>query len=73
MGTLVHRSRSALRGQILAKVEVGGLQLSSSMENCPRITSNLGRVVEKVRIRDPLQGPFRNGVPTGEGMLSVRL
>jgi len=31
------------------------------------------RVVEKVRIEDPLQGPIRNGVPAGEGVSSVRL
>lgn len=80
MGTLVHRNRSALRGQTIAKVEARSLQLSISMENCPQNHSKtcrnhvglLRRSESEIRF-EALQGPFRNGVPTGEGMSSVRL
>jgi hypothetical protein len=47
------------------------------MENLPpeslQNMQDACRVVEKVRIEDPLQGPFRNGVSTDEGVFSVRL
>jgi hypothetical protein len=60
--------------------EGGGMRslhfLISMPDLPPELLQNMQeacRVVEKVRIEDPLHGPIRNGVPAGEGLSSVRL
>lgn len=81
MGMLVLQEPITLRGQTIAKVEACGarspLHFLVSMPNLPpELLQNMHeawRVVEKVRMADPLQGPIRKGVSAGEGLSSVRL
>lgn len=77
MGMLVHQSRSLSVGRPSRRWRHAVSPFLISMENLPpeslQKMQDACRVVEKVRIEDPLQGPFRNGVSTGEGVFSVRL
>lgn len=78
MGMLVLQSRSLSVGRRLRRWRHAvALHFLVSMPNLPpELLQNMHeawRVVEKVRMKDSLQGPIGYGVSAGEGLSSVRL